>query len=93
MLLNDLIAKLEETRDAITDTLGDDAAAETEIRLAIQPSYPMQHATPKWETDLPWRVEDDGPSGRQVIAYLAEAGQVHDAPYLPGDIAEALGWS
>ena len=51
-----------------------------EVRLAVQPSYPMQNEV---RSEL---VEAEG------VVYIADAGQVRGAPYLPGEIAEAFGW-
>jgi hypothetical protein len=50
----------------------------TPVRLAVQPSWPFEH---RISSEV---VEADG------IIYLAEAGQVG---YLPGEAAEAVGWS
>lgn len=87
--INDLIERLEAIRDEIAATLGSETAAgDAEVRLAIQPRWAMQHAIA--DRELAWHV--DGDSG-EVVAYLAEAGQALGAPYLPGNVAEALGWS
>ena len=48
-----------------------------EVRLAVQPSWPFEH---RIGNDLV--IHDD-------VVYLAEAGQID---YLPGTVAEELGW-
>lgn len=64
-----------ELLEALEDLPGD-----MEVRLAVQPSYPFQHA-------LAAVFNSD-----EEVVYLADGGQVHDAPYLPGYVAEGLGW-
>lgn len=48
-----------------------------EVRLAVQPSWPFEH-----------RIGNDLAIADGVV-YLAEAGQIS---YLPGAVAEDLGW-
>jgi hypothetical protein len=85
--LADLIGRLQDLQTDIAATLSEDAAAAAEVRLARQSAWPMQHHLSG--SDPVWNVD---PESGDVTVYLAEAGQVHDAPYLPGDVAEALGW-
>ena len=50
------------------------AEPDAEVRLAFQPGWPFQYHV---STD----VAEDETTG---IVYIAEAGQVNEAPYLPG---------
>lgn len=52
---------------------------DTEVHLAIQPSYPFEHSIDEI-TSL---------SGDGKVLYLAESGQLN---YLPGEIRNDLGW-
>jgi hypothetical protein len=84
--IDELIEALQTIREDIAATIGDeDRAGEAEVRLAVQPAWPFQHHV---SGELTWRVDDAG----DAVAYVGEAGQVSSAPYLPGDVAEALGW-
>jgi hypothetical protein len=87
MMLDDLIGKLTDLRDEIESNLGETGVAATDVRLAIQPGYPMQHLIA--DTDPVWVVDDEA---GEVVVYLADAGQPSDAPYLPGQVSELLGW-
>lgn len=74
----------------------EDFDPDTEVRLAIQPSYPFQHTIAEVvEVDLSEGGEDeddddDGETG--IVVYIAEGGQLYSAPYLPGAASEELGW-
>jgi hypothetical protein len=85
--LDELISALEDLRTEIAGSIGSEyRAGETEVRFASQPSYPLQHAL----DDRPpaWTVSDAG----DPVAWLPDGGQV-DGGYLPGEVAELLGWS
>lgn len=58
-----------DLRDILRD-LPDDA----EVRLATQPSYPMQS-----------HIDDDVRIVKGIV-YLRESSQVYDAPYAPGAV-------
>lgn len=59
----------------------EDVPDHVEIRFASQPNYPIQHhiARDKGAADF---VNE--------VFYLADGGQVHDAPYLPEGMAEEV---
>lgn len=71
MTIADLIEELEQF------------SPDTEVRLAIQPTYPFQHTIASVVED----TEQDEP-----VVYIAEAGQHSRNPYLPGTARDALGW-
>lgn len=62
------------------------------VRLATQPSWPFEQAVGDVvEVDLS-DVGDDEPAvepGEGVVVYIGEGGQIR---YLPGVVADALGW-
>ncbi len=69
---------------------------DAELRLAMQPAWPMQHNIRdvrlveggEHEDELegyPETVEED-------IVYLVDGGQVYEAPYLPGVASGEVGW-
>lgn len=69
----------------------EDFEPDQEVRLAIQPNYPFQHTIADVvEVDLEGEEDDDGDS--QPIVYIAEGGQLYEAPYLPGAVSQELGW-
>lgn len=85
MTISELIEELEQYDD------------DTEVRLAIQPSYPFQHTIADVvEVDFSEGGEDedddedDGETG--TVVYIAEGGQLYSAPYLPGAASKELGW-
>jgi hypothetical protein len=97
---------------------------DAEVRLAFQPSWPLQYHvggvaedgghvhTVDIHEDEDGReyfcTDEDCPTGETwdeeprdwqlgradgpKVVYVAEAGQVSDAPYLPGSASTALGW-
>jgi hypothetical protein len=88
MKLNELI----ETLQQLAQEYGD----ETEVRLAVQPSWPFEHGIGRIEAvDLNGgEDEDEGEGGgagpdANVIVYIGEASQIG---YLPGAASRALGW-
>lgn len=92
MLLTELIEKLQNIQAEIANDLGENAAEDAVIRLAIQPNYPMQHIIPD-DHDLVYVVEEETDwNDQQVVAYIPEGGQLRNAPYLPGNVSDALGW-
>lgn len=84
--LDELIEQLTALRAEIADTLSETAASETDVRLAVNPAWAMQHSV---AGAFAWCVTDDG----DVAAYVTDAGQITGAPYLPGAISETLGWA
>jgi hypothetical protein len=63
----------------------EDLDPETEVRLAIQPSWPMQHYVQgAYEVEL----ADGSP-----VCFIAAGSQPWDAPYLPEGVAEQIEWS
>lgn len=60
---------------------------DAEVRLAFQPNWPLQHTIDGWNGVGRADFED----GTTVI-YIAESGQDRDAPYLPKEAREAIGW-
>jgi hypothetical protein len=58
----------------------EDLPADAEVRLATQPSWPMEYS-------LGHRVAEDAEAN---VVYLAERTQLG---YLSGDAAEQLGWA
>ena len=73
-----------------------------EVRLAHQPSWPLQYKVadvieaPVFDSeDLGDEEENDTvivPEDAPRYAYIVEAGQVYDAPYLPYSVQAAIGW-
>lgn len=62
-----------------------EADAETEVRIAHQPSYPFELSIQGVEAaDL-----SEDPDNRNVIVYIAEGSQLG---YLPGVVSNYLGW-
>lgn len=55
-----------------------DLDPEAEVRLAVQPSWPFEHHLAPEVAEVGGRV------------WLAESGQIG---YLPGEVAEELGWT
>ena len=70
--------RLSEFIDALTD-LQLDTESDPEVRLAIQPIYPLQH-----------HLSDQVALDDQVV-YLS-AGRQCDNPYLPDWAAQKLDW-
>jgi hypothetical protein len=87
--LDDLIEKLTDLRSDIANTLSETAAQAAEVRVAVNPAWAVQHAL-DGDRELAWHLDEE--SG-EVAVYLPDAGQVDGAPYLPGAVAESLGWS
>lgn len=54
---------------------------DTEVRLAFQPSWPLQYHAGGVAAD-----------DETNVVYISEGGQVYDTPYLPGNVSEQLGW-
>jgi hypothetical protein len=69
----DLIEALQEIADA--------GHADLEVRLATQPSWPLQHHLSR---DIGLRAVSD--RDETLAVYLLEAGQVYDMPYAPAGI-------
>ncbi len=70
---------------------------EAEVRLAHQPSWPFEYSVDGWNPVV--AVESGGDDGEgpragsgqgETVVYLVEGTQLG---YLPGDAAEACGWS
>jgi len=89
MTIRELIEALENAAEDCID--GKDA----EVRLAFQPSWPLQY-----------KIQDNGivvvPGGEgdeegdmdlpADVVYIGEGGQLYNDPYLPGAVARELGW-
>lgn len=70
----------------------EDFEPDTEVRLAIQPNYPFQHTIAQViEVEVEPTCEEDGDE-TQTVVYIAEGGQLYEAPYLPGEVSQDLGW-
>lgn len=75
---------------------------EMEVRIAHQPSWPLQYTVSDLvecavfdEEDLEDDEENDTvvvPEGSERIAYIVESSQVYDDPYLPYSVRAAIGW-
>jgi len=57
---------------------------DAEVRLAIQPSWPFEHSVSEVTHSAP---EPDSEEGG--VVYVGEGRQLG---YLPGSVADALGW-
>lgn len=81
MMLIDLIENLQRC-------LEDNDDEDMEVRFAQQPSWPFEYSIgPDVETvDL---SQEDHPSEEKKVVYLVEGSQLG---YLPGVVAEAIGW-
>ena len=95
MKIAELISELQE----IEQECGED----TEVRLAFQPSWPLQYnigqvvivGGDQFEVDDDYYEEGDenyNDAPEEPIIYISEAGQVYDSPYLSGAASTALGW-
>lgn len=78
MTLGEMIETLQSLKDQIEEEHGEDAAYEAPVRLAVQPSYPIQHA-----------IGDMALAEGAV--YIAEEGMGGDE-YLSSAAREELGW-
>jgi hypothetical protein len=81
MTVNDLIERLQEVAE---EGMGD-----AEIRLAFQPSWPLQFtvggiAIPDTDSDAP----DEGPVDTTPVVYITEGSHPDDSPYAPGWVFE-----
>ncbi len=82
----------------LLETLDDDL----EVRIAHQPSWPLQYTVTDLvecpvfdEEDLGDDEENDTvvvPEGAPRIAYVVEGSQIYDDPYLPYSVRAAIGW-
>lgn len=91
MNLDALIEKLQDLRTEIEMSLGENVAEEAIVRLAIQPNYPMQHDISEY-SDFVYDTQESRNGEQRTVVYIPEGGQVYDAPYLPGEVSEQLGW-
>lgn len=80
MRLSELIERLTELQEELADEGTEDAV----VRLAMQPSYPLEH---RICTEVVAVESDDAPTAK--VVYIAEGGQVG---YLAGAVSMALGW-
>ena len=77
---------VKELRDHLKGIPG-----KTEVRLAIQPSYPFQHHLADVVlVDL--SKDEEEPDVEGEVVYLLDGEQFFDAPYLPNYVAETIGW-
>ena len=70
MTVNELVERLQE--------VADDGLGECEVRLATQPSWPLQYsvggiATPDDTVEVP----------ETPVIYLVEGNPIHESPYAP----------
>lgn len=71
------------------------ADPEAEVRLAMQPSYPLQHRVrgvvtrDDLESEAVEEEDFDEMEKFDGIVWIVEGGQVYDEPYLPGVVANA----
>ncbi|MUL41616.1 hypothetical protein FZ103_10580 [Streptomonospora sp. PA3] len=82
--VNDLIEALQ---DAVTEHgpgLGD-----APVRLAIQPTWPFEHALGDICVVERWEQDQERLCDSPLVLYLGDSDQVG---YLPGDAREVLGW-
>lgn len=78
--------------------------SDMEVRFASQPSYPFEYdienvyvvdmlgdedEPPRWNTDEVECDEQNENEGGKFIVYLAEGSQIG---YLPGIVAQTIGW-
>jgi hypothetical protein len=69
---------LDELKQLLDDlTEEHDLPGETEVRIAMQPTYPFEYSTSDRSTVV------------NGILYLAEGDQLS---YLPSEVSRALGW-
>lgn len=63
---------------------------DTEVRLAIQPRYPLEYSITSAEEVVIDMATEDNPDAPSIhVIYLTEG---HQIGYLPGQAAEQLGW-
>ncbi len=80
----------------------EDMDDEMEVRIAHQPSWPLQYTVgdvidaPIFDLD---DLEDDPendevivPDDCERVAYIVEGSQHHEDPYLPYSVRSAIGW-
>lgn len=78
---------IEELIAALQEMIEDGVEPETEVRLAMQPSYPFEYSVRQRDVIF---VEDATVLDRSPgVVYLAEGKQVG---YLPGEVRDELGW-
>lgn len=69
---------------------------DAEVRLAMQPSWPMQHdvrVAVLVEGGEGYELEEGFPETvEEEEVYLVDGGQVYEAPYLPGIARNEIGW-
>lgn len=60
--------------------------SEVEVRLAMQPTWPMEYTIDEYPDIQVIGIGDDV---KQQIIHLPEG---HQTGYLPGEVSESLGW-
>jgi hypothetical protein len=70
--VNELIERLQD--------VADDGLGECEVRLAFQPSWPMQFNV--GGIAVPDDTTDEAPE--TPVVYLVEGSSIHESPYAPG---------
>lgn len=90
------VGELKELLEGMDDEL--------EVRIAHQPSWPLQYTVSEVvecsvfdHDDLEDDEENDTvivpeANATERIAYIVEGSQVHDDPYLPYSVRAAIGW-
>lgn len=69
-----------------------DMPEDAEVRIAGQPSYPMQYFV---DAAVEVHFDSDADEGEEeaaTIVYIVEGGQPYDSPYLPGAASDEIGW-
>jgi hypothetical protein len=69
----------------------ENAEPDAEVRIAIQPSWPMQHYVESVVGIEPGALADA--EKFPGVVYIGAGGQPSDDPYLPTAAAVELGWS
>ena len=83
MTVGELVEVLERMREDV------------EVRLAMQPAWPMQHTIHDVLLVEAGEYEHEDAYAEEVeedVVYLVDGGQMYEAPYLPGVASSKIGW-
>ena len=69
-----------------------DMDPDAEVRLATQPSYPLQAKVSTVAEVFLDSDADEGIEEPRTAVYLSEGGEPEDGPYLNAEAAAELGW-
>lgn len=86
MRIEELIEELQDLAEQYPDA---------EVRIAHQPSWPLQYTISEVVASEGNYDEEDGYDEEQTeddVIYIAEGSQVRDNPYLPSSVSYELGW-